>query len=209
MINKFSTMWFLIILIFLHCSTSAVMLSGPDADKRLLIGSLILDINGYQNTFALIQGNIEVAIVGRYVENGILKNFGRWTTTDERGYFFLANVPDGEYALKGFRTHLIAIGDLNIINELHDPQRNYYELLNDEIITFSGDLFDTKSKHRIINLQHNLFTLYPNEVIDHHRFAQLKQIKVSPGNFLNEPPVPVYFLENYNESGWDDYLNMQ
>lgn len=209
MINKLSTAWLLVISIIMHCSTSGVMLSHPEADRSLLIGSLSLDINGYQNTFALIQGNIEVAIVGRYLENDMVKNFGRWTITDERGYFFLANVPDGEYALKDFRIHLIGIGDLSIVNELNDPQRNYYELLNDDIINFSGNLFDIKSQHRIINLQHNLFTLYPNTVVDHHRFEYLNHVKVSPGNFLDEPPVPVYFLENYSESGWDDYLNMQ
>lgn len=64
--------------------------------KNLLIGSLMFDINGYEDTFTTIRKNIDVAIIGRYMKEGRFENFGHWVTTDENGYFYILNVPDGE-----------------------------------------------------------------------------------------------------------------
>lgn len=191
----------------LNCSSSVQMVPEPVEQKDLLIGSLIFDIDGYQDNFQTIFKNIEVAIIGRYVQDGQLKNFGHWVTTDENGYFYIANVPDGEYAIKGFRVQLIGLGNIGIENELDDPEQNYYELSDEEMIGFSGELLDTRSHQRIVNFKHNIFTLHRTRIVDHKRFDRLQNIKLSTGEVLNDPPVPVYFMERFEGSGWADLLN--
>ena len=198
-----------VVLNVMNCSTSLQMLPEPEAAKNLLIGTVIFDINGYQDKFISIKENIEVAIVGRFKENGLYKNFGTWATTDEDGYFYIANVPDGEYAIKGFRAYCMEFGDLKVMNDLTDAANNYYYLLEEGIINFGGNLFNTSAKQRIINLEYNIFTLYPNEIIDVKHYSRLRDIKLSTGEYVDYPPVPVYFMEKFENSGWIQFLNLQ
>ena len=208
--NKKSIQITLIISVFLiNCSGSVQMLPEPIGSKNLIIGSLLFDIDGYEDNFTTIRQNIEVMIIGRYVEDGKIKNFGQWVTTDENGCFFIANVPDGEYAIKGFQTHLIGLGNLTIENELIDPQRNYFELKGMDVISSTGELFDVRSYQRIINFQHNIVTLHRSGIVDNRRYDRLQEVKLSTGEILNTPPVPIIFLEKFEGTGWENYLNSQ
>ncbi len=198
-----------ILITFLNCCTSTQMLPEPMNNKNLLIGSLILNIDGYQDNMVTIRGNIEVAIIGQFVKEGTFHRFGQWTITDENGYFYIPNVPDGEYAIKGFRTRLIGIGNLTIENELIDPENNYYELKDTDIISMSGNLFDIQSNLRIVNFKHNIFTLYRSGMIGHDRYDRIQDFKLSMGEVINIPPVPIHFLEKFEGSGWESYLNLQ
>lgn len=199
----------IISVLIIRCSSSVQMLPEPVEDNNLLIGSLIFDIDGYEDNFASIRKNIEIVIVGRFVKDNEIKNFSQWVTTDENGYFFIANVPDGEYAIKGFRTHLIGLGDLTIENELIDPQRNYFELKNEDVISMTGQLFDVRPLQRIINFRHNIITLHRSIIIDHERHDRLQDWKLADGEILNSPPVPIYFLEKFEGTGWESFLNLQ
>ena len=208
--NRRSILFMLIISIFIiSCSSSVQMLPEPVENKNLLIGSLMFDIDGYEDNFTTIRQNIEFVIIGRFVQDGTIKKFGQWVTTDENGYFFIANVPDGEYAIKGFRTHLIGLGNLIIENELIDPQRNYFELRNKDVISMTGELFDVRSDQRIVNFRHNIITLHRSGIIDNRRYARLQEVKLSTGEVLNSPPIPIYFLEKFEGTGWENYLNSQ
>ena len=208
--NKNLTLFTLLLFSFLFtCTSSVQMLPEPVENKNLLIGSLIFDIDGFEDNFTTIRQNIEVVIIGRFVEEGNVKNFGQWVTTDENGYFFIANVPDGEYAIKGFRTHLIGLGNLTIENELIDPQRNYFELMDKDVISMTGELFDVRSDQRIVNFRHNIITLHRSGIIDNRRYDRLKDMKLSTGEVLNSPPIPINFLEKFEGTGWENYLNSQ
>jgi len=207
--NKTVRLTFLtIIIISLGCSSSIRMLPEPVEKGNLLIGSMIFDIDRYQDRLTTLWDDIEIAIIGQYVENGELKYFRQWAITDENGYFFIANVPDGEYAIKGFKVRLFGDEELKVVNELTDPQKNYYELTTEHIISFHGSLFDVRQKQRIINFQHSVFTLYQNGIVDLKRYDRLQQLKLSTGETLNSPPVPFYFVDNYSESSWTSYLNL-
>ena len=190
------------------CTPTIQMLLEPIKEKNLLIGSLILDIDGYRDEFLTIREGIEVVIVGRIFNNGRFQSFGQWATTDENGYFFIANVFDGEFAIKGFRIHISGIGDIIISNELTDPQRNYYELNVHDSIFFSGNIFDIKPYHRVVNFKHNIFTLNRDEIIHFSRYEKLKEKKLSTGEIVNSPSVPNYFYEKYSETGWNKFLQL-
>jgi len=207
--RKFIFITLIISIFIFNCSSSVQMVPEPLENKNLLIGSLLFDIDGYEDNFTTIRRNIEVAIVGKFVKDGIIENFGQWATTDENGYFFIPNLADGEYAIKGFRTHLIGIGNLTIENELIDPERNYFELKSQDVVSFAGNLFDTHPNHRIINFQHNIFTLYRSGIIDHKRYEHLQDLKLSTGEIIDYPPVAIYYLGKFESSGWENYLNLQ
>ena len=209
MIKRVISITLFSIIYLINCGTSIQMLPEPLENKNLLIGSIIFDVNGYQDNFLTVQDNIEVAIVGRYEEYGRIKYFGQWATTDENGHFYIANVPAGEYAVKGFKVFIMGIGDLKIQNDLNNPQRNYFELRNQEIINFGASLFDTQSNQRIVNLKHNVFTLYHSEIIDFKRYDRLRDLKLSTGEIIDSPPVPSYFIEKFEGSGWENYLTLQ
>lgn len=203
---------FILILIFivsLSCGTSIQTLPEPIQDNSLIIGSIIFDIDGLENNFTTLYRNIDVAIVGRYIKDGMMHHFGSWTTTDDNGYFFIPNVPDGEYAIKGFRAYLIGLGELTIENELIDPQYNYFELDPDNSIAFGAELFDTRSNQRIINFKHNYFKLHRSKMITFMRYDRIDDLKLSMGDLLNRKPAPIYFIEKYNVNNWNSYLNMQ
>ena len=209
MLKRYLIVFSLLIFGFIKCSSTLPELATPTDNGCLIIGSLIFDINGYNENYTTLMENIEIAIVGRVSENGQIKNMGYWAVTDEDGYFSLANVPPGKYAIKGFRTHLIDSGELVVINELIDPQRNYFELYQQEHIPMTGNLFDTESSHRIINFKHNVFTLYPDKIIRHERFDRLIDFKVSAGEEISRLPTPIYFIEKYENSPWVKYLELQ
>jgi hypothetical protein len=204
-------MLLLLFMLLCYCSGSIPTLEAPVEQKNLnlIIGCLIFDVNGYRDVYSTIRENIEIAVVGNFIQQGEMKTIGFWATTDENGYFNMPNVPDGEYAIKGFRTQVIGLGDLIIVNELLDPQRNYFELKLQGVVPLTGRIFDTKSHQRIINFEFNIFTLNPNELVQFKKFERLVDLKLTTGEVLNQLPVPVHFFENYQESGWAKYLEMQ
>ncbi len=207
--RQYFLLFFLIYITIFSCSSTRPPLENPIEDRCILIGSLIFDINGYQDNFTTIYENIEIVIIGNVVEDGRVKTKGYVTETGENGVFYLANVPKGEYAIKGFRVHLIGTGDLIVSNELIDPRRNYFELNVREIIPFTGSLFDTKVNHRVINFEHNIFTLYPDKMIRFDRYEDLKEFKMSSGDELSMPLLPHYFLDNFEGNPWTKYFELQ
>lgn len=198
-----------IAIIFIRCSTSIQMLPEPLENNNLIIGSLLFDIDGYEDNFSTIRQNIEIVIIGKFVKDGNIQNFSQWVTTDENGYFFIANVPDGEYAIKGFRTHWIGLGNLTIANDLIDAQQNYFELKDSDVISMTGNILDVRSNQRIVNFQHNIFTLHRSGIIDLARYDRVHDLKLSTGEILNSPPVPIYFIEKYEGSNWINFLALQ
>ncbi len=208
--KRLSFFRFLILIVFLFsCSSTIPEFNPPVENKCLLIGSVILDILGYRDINATIQANIEVAIIGNVIDGGQEKRVGFWVETDENGYFYLENVPPGKYALKGIRARSMDLNELTIVNELTDPQRNYFEIYFSDNIPMTGNLFDVSSKNRIVNFQNNLFSLHRNGIVEFKRLARVRDYKLSAGDIINLPPVPSYFLEKFPASGWSTFLDLQ
>ena len=206
--NKLLLLSISFLIILLHCSSAIQMLPQPEANTNLLIGSLIFDIDGYQNKYKAFWDNIEIAIVGRYVKDGALKQFGQWVTTDENGYFYIANVPDGEYALKGVRVRLFGEEEIKVFNELSENRNNYFEIITGDMVYMHANFFDVKQNMRIINFKHNIITIFHNEIVDFKRVNRLQDYKLADGDIVSSPPVPIYFIKTYEESEWVNYLNL-
>ena len=168
----------------------------------------MLDIDGYQDKYITVWDRVEVAIVGRYVENGMLKDFGKWVTSDENGYFYLANLPAGEYALKGLRAHLFGDEVITILDYTRPKDKQEYELAEPGPVVLHGMRYDVNTSGRIINFQHNIFRLMRSGLVDFKRVKRIRNYRMAAGEELDVPPVPVYFVETFPESEWTNYLNI-
>ncbi len=195
---------FMVILV-LGCAATLPKMEEPAEGKNLVIGSVIFENNGYQDRNDVYFDNIEVAIIGIYKENGKEKVFGKWTRTDKNGYFFIPNVPDGRYALKGLRINMSGQAFLTIVNEFRTLVDNY-KIWPTENITFSGEYFKTEPQNRIINLKHNYFTFFQNREIRYGAYDKIDQFQASNGDVITRPMIFKYFIENYPQSGWNKYL---
>jgi len=198
-----------VFMICLSCASTTAFIPAPEEGKCILIGSIILEIDGYKNQYMTVMSDIEVAIVGRYYKDGREKSFGSWTVTDENGYFCIPNVPPGDYAIRGIQYNHIGTGDLQIINELLDPERDYYELNRSETISLVGLRFDVPSFQNVINMKHNILHIYGNELIDDKRLQEVNGHRSVDGFRITQPSVPLYFIDKLQGSGWEQYLNMQ
>lgn len=203
--NKNYIVFLLIILFGLNCAGTTTNMKEPMEGKNLVIGSIIFENNGYQNRNEIYFENIEVAIMGIYEENGKEKVFGKWTTTDNNGYFFVPNVPNGKYALKAIRVNLAGQAFLTIVNEFRSMIDNY-KLWPSENVAFSGTYFDTRPVERIVNLKHNYFTFFQNQEIRYGSYDMIKEFQASNGEIISRPLIFRHFIETYPASGWTEYL---
>ncbi|MBN2011251.1 hypothetical protein JW960_18045 [candidate division KSB1 bacterium] len=194
--------------LFLSCGSSTQMLPTPTETGNLIIGSILLDIDGYDNKFTVIWDRVEVALVGQYIEQGELKTYGKWIVSDENGYFFVPNVPDGEYSIKGFRVKLFGDETLTFVDPMDMVEPIEFELTDYNGVVLAGTRFDIKPYKRIINFQHNYFRLKPNGRVDFNRMERIHNLRLTTGEVLDNPPVPVYFIEGYPNNPWVGYLNM-
>jgi len=194
-----------LLILIISCAGTLPSMKEPVEGKNLIIGSVIFENNGYQNRNDIYYDNIEVAIIGIYKENGKEKVFGKWTRTDKNGYFFIPNVPDGRYGLKGLRINMSGQAFLTIVNEFRTLVDNY-KIWPSENITFSGQYFDVKPQNRIVNLKHNYFTFFQNQEIRYGSYDKIDQFQASNGEIVSRPMIFKYFIDNYPQSGWKEYL---
>ncbi|MDH7561502.1 MAG: hypothetical protein QHJ34_14960 [bacterium] len=190
------------------CAGGMASLQEPVEGKHLLIGSVIFENSGYQNRNDVYFANVEVAVIGYSQEDGKEKLFGKWVVADENGYFFIPNVPDGKYALKGLRVNMPGVAFLTIANEFRSTVSNY-EIQPTETVAFSGTFFDIGPENRIVNLKHNYFTLFSNREIRHGAYDRISAFTASNGQEIERPPIFQYFLEKFPHTGWRPFLEAE
>lgn len=192
-------------LLILSCAGGLPSMKEPVEGKNLLIGSVIFENSGYQNRNEVYSNGLEVAIIGLYEENGKEKVFGKWVITDKNGYFFIPNVPDGKYAVKGLRINMSGQAFITIANEFRTMVDNY-KIQASQNIAFSGVYFNTQPTNKIVNLKHNYFTFFQNQEIRYGAYDKIDEFQASDGQRINRPMIFQYFIEQYPESGWSKPL---
>lgn len=194
------------------CGGSLKTLNEPPTSENtvLIVGQVILQNNFYNsNQTEVVKNGIQVAIIGQVEKKGKKKIVGYWATTDPNGYFYLADVPNGTYNLKGIKG-VVSRGTLvTIINPLKYTG-SVFQIQPGEIVIFDGRFFPFKPQNRIVDLQHNLFVIDKTSErtgsVNQMAYMSLKNRKLITGETVNEPPVPKYFLQKYPTSPWKPYL---
>ncbi len=196
-----------ILLVWLSCAGVHPKLEDPKGDHSvLLIGSIIADVFEYHHITDTFKYATDVAIVGRVYENGHPKTKLFWTKTDEHGYFYLANVPPGEFGIQGFRVKVIGSEDMiTVVNDLRDSTE-YFHVVKRPIIKKTATYFPYKPKNRVVDFGHNYFLIDRGQEVHYKHFYRIKDLRLVTGDDLNEPPVAYYFFNRYTTSGWRKFL---
>ena len=194
------------------CGSSLKSLNEPPTSENavLIVGQVILQNNFYNtNQTEVVKNGIQVAVIGQIEKNGKKKTVGYWATTDDDGYFYLADVPNGVYNLKGIKG-VVSRGTLVTITNPLKYTGSVFQIQPGEIVIFDGRFFPFKPQNRIVDLQHNLFIIDKTSErtgsVDHMAYMTLKNAKLVTGETISEPPVPKYFLKKYPTSPWKPYM---
>jgi len=196
----------------LSCGPGLKTISEPPSSEEscLIIGSVILQNNHYLGEETeVIKKGLRVAVIGEVERNGKKKIEGYWTTTDENGYFYLADMPKGRYALKGIRGIVSRGALVTIMNPLRFSG-SVYQIQPEEIVIFEGRVFPFEPQNRIVDLQNNIFVIDRTSEqtgsvfhVAQMRFADLKLIT---GERINRIPAAQYFSKKYPDSPWTPHL---
>ncbi len=192
----------------LSCASTLGVFKEPTAGRTMLvIGHIILEDDYFSNELKTYTENIEVAIIGK-TSTG--KELGLWTKTDKNGYFAVADVPEGEYALKGLRTIIGRSNAVTITNRLRLSTDPYRVETAEKPITFSAQYYPLEPNGRIQSLQHNIFKLDKMSgqtgQANTHMVFNIKEYKTVTGQIINSGPIEDYFIEKYPESAWKPFL---
>ena len=194
-------------LMILHCATGMQTLKAPTGEQSfLVIGSIIFQSNYLGYKAEVLRSDIEVAVMGRIEEKGEVKITGYWTMTDRNGYFFLADVPPGQYVVKGVRLTLSDGTRLVISSPLRQPGDLGFQRQDTESIIFTGNYFPHHPRGRIMNLEHNYFTIDRTMRIGHTTQQSVQDLELVTGERIDLPRVQDHFIEKYPDSEWIPFL---
>ena len=175
-------------------------------NTMLVVGRVIVEDKGYTERPAVYKDALRVAIYGVGTDG---EEYGEWVTTDENGYYALANMPMGEYVIKAIRLTVGAGQLLTIENRLNfsdDP----YLITNREFFIFDGGYFPFEPVGRIQSLKHHIFTLDQSNknilMVRNVALYVLKDYELHNGEVLNDGPVEEYFIKKYPNSAWKEDL---
>jgi len=192
----------------LSCASSLGVFKEPTTeDTMLIVGHIILEDDYFTDELDTYTKNIEVAIVGK---TNAGKELGLWTKTDENGYFAIADVPMGEYALKGLRTIIGRSNAVTITNRFRLSTDPYRVETAEKPITFSAQYFPLEPTGRIQSLQHNVFKLDQMSgqtgQANTSTVFNIKEYKTVTDKVISAGPVEDYFIEKYPQSAWKSFL---
>ena len=199
-----------IVSVFIGCSVPPPTIDEPvSEDTYIVMGAVILEDDYFTNFPTVYLGDIEVAILAEYVEDGIPKTAGYWARTDENGYFYLANVPPGRYALTGIKVFLNDQTWLVISNPLTEEDSDFEVNFSDHI-GFIGSYFDIRPRGRIVNLQNNYFSVDSRSRgygdVKYLRRRELRGLRLVNGLSYDLIPAEKYFIRQFGNSGWADII---
>lgn len=194
--------------VVLSCATTYQGLVEPTSENSVLVVGAVFVVNNYYNErFEIYRPSIEVAIMAKVSQDGKEQIKGYWTQTDENGYFALANVPPGQYALKGIRFTLSTGDLLTISNPLRFSGSTYMlQPSSKTIILFDGDYFAFEPKGRVVNMLTNRFTIDRatdrTRHVEHEAASEVPEFRSPTGQVLSFPKPPEYFTQKYPQSAW-------
>ena len=219
--------------ILLNCAATSKTgisraLTSPVDDTRCLVcGSIIVENNWrwvpqpYRRDrpqtpadFGKIQESykkdIDVVVLGKFKdEEGAEKIDLFYTKTDESGYFFIENVPPGDYALSGFQIYMVNGTNHGVSSSLYGPEAPYLKIgdAHQPLNVKRAAHFPFSVKNRIINLRHNVFFMTNTQMVGHQAFEEINNLSFNFSNLrYTMEPVEDYLISRFPDSGWVENL---
>jgi len=191
----FSTLLFLT-----SCSTAITQLQmqESEAGKSLLVGAVLVENNGLDDVYEAIKGNINVILVGKHIENGEEIIQGYRLETDDNGYYYLPNVPQGAYVLKGIEVNMGYSGRMLITSRWDGPRQIY--IPESRLIDYVVRNWPEEIKNQVIDMGITYMKVDPSQQIYTDNFSSFKENSLALKNVTHTMPNPiVYFRQKYPE----------
>jgi len=186
-----------------YCSFLSSGLKEPENDNTIVVvGSIAVDLFEYRDITKTFRSGVKVIIAGRYRVNGTFVHKNYWVETDARGYFYLDNVPNGDYALRGFRFQTVGPSYfLTVTNPLQN-ENDKFEVSRTVKMPDGANVFNCPVQNRVVNLWHNYFIIDRGQDVHPKVYFQYDNFRLVTGKTLLEPSVVSYFAEKYPQSSW-------
>lgn len=200
----------IIILLVIGCGSQVSTLIEPaNNESFIVVGSIILQNNGYTPNTEIYLDGIDVMISSKIQTNGKEKIVDHWVVTDKEGYFFLSNVPPGKYALKAIRTTVGTSRLITIANSLR-YSGSEFQIQVKTRIPAGSDYFPDNPVGRVMDLRHNFllidFSSKSTMRVQHRKAATVPKAKLVDGQIITRPSVPQYYISKFPESQWVSIL---
>ena len=196
-----------VLILFHECAQQYKGFTEPTSENSMLvIGRVIVEDKGYTEKPEVYKDGLRIAIYGKG-EDG--SETGVWATTDENGYYVIANLPIGEYVIKAIRL-TVGSGQLLTIENRLSYSDDPYLITNREFFIFDGDYFPFEPVERVQSLMHHIFILDVSNrnilMVRNVVMHSLKDVMLNNGEVLNEGSVETYFIQKHPDSAWNKFL---
>lgn len=183
----------------------STVLTEPEGDNMLLIGSCIVENVGMRNRQEYYVENIEVSFMSDVEIKGrmVRKAITIWAEDD--GYFCVENVPNGKYTLKGIRIFSPG-GEWTIWNELRMPNERWMLAGGGHYYSFTGEYFHFSPLLNVYNFGHNIFSVLPGGDVRYYNQYVMDGNKYHLADGYTRGFVEQYFIDKYPDSGWTPIL---
>ena len=191
---------FLALLFLTGCGAAVTQLQmqEPETGKALLVGAVLVENNGLDDVYEAVTGNINVIIVGKHIENTKEIIQGYRLETDENGYYYLSNVPQGAYVLKGIEVNMGYSGRMLITSRWDGPRQIYVP--ESRLIDYVVRNWPEEVKSPVNDMGIRYIKVDPSQQIYTDNFHSLKDNSLALKNIRHTMPNPiVYFRGKYPE----------
>ena len=168
----------------------------PEAGKSIVIGAVLVENNGIDDMYEAQKANIVVVLIGKHIINGEEFIQGYRLKTDANGYFYLPNVPQGAYVLKGIEVDIGFSGRV-LISSRWDGSNQIFipagKMIDHVVRSWPEEIHEN-----VIDLRINYFMFDPSRRIYADQFMSLKENTLAiEGRSQTMPNPKVYYRDKY------------
>ena len=180
-----------------------VALTAPVGDNILIMGGILVENLTFSSLgrYETIESGIDLVVLGKSEKGGEIK--GYQIVSDNSGYFYLENVPRGQYIIKGAKAILEDQSEVRFMNDWQDNRIRFYRLVRPEqTIDFSAVYFPKQEMQgKILNIGIGYFGLEPGS-ISYKTLTELKNQKLGTEKVHNRLNPLDYFKSKFPDSAW-------
>ncbi len=180
-----------------------VALTAPVGDNILVMGGILVENLTFSSLgrYETVEAGIDLVVLGKSEKDGEIK--GYQIVSDNSGYFYLENVPKGQYIVKGARAILEDQSEVRFMNDWQDNRTRFYKLVRPEqVIDFSAVYFPKQEiQGNILNVGIGYFGLEPGS-ISYKTLTELKTQKLGTEKVHNRLNPLDYYKSKFPNSAW-------
>ena len=189
---------FLAITILSGCGStvSQINMQEPEEGKCVVVGAVLVENNGVDDFYDVSKSDITAIVVGKSIINDEEQIEGYRLKTDQNGYFFLPNVPQGAYVLKGIEISLGYKG-VTLITSRWDGARQIF-IPTGKMIDYVVRSWPEEILECVNDMGISYLMIDPSMGIYSDTYSELRNTVLALKSFTHTMSNPVkYYQEKY------------